>query len=87
MKTETHCLLQKYRYIYSMTYNERHDLFYKIIWDNSLNNYIEIFDSGKYIEFNMRVQNKHYNIMKLWHDFNSYRGKIIKKNSKIDALY
>ena len=82
MKNETHNLLQKYRYMYVMLHNERYDLFQKIIFDNSMNNYIQLFDGEEYIKFIFYVELKHSQIMKYWHDYNSYTGRIIKKFEK-----
>ena len=79
MKPITYYVIKKYRVIYSLIYLERRDLFSKLVYDEDTDNYLQVYQDAQLFRF---VYNMHFNqdqLMKAWHNYNSYLSKLKKK--------
>ena len=79
MREDTKIIQRKYKYINYLLFNERHDLFKTIYFDDSFDNFVETYDNEKYVDLQFYYIFQYKVMHDMFLNFLSYRSKIMKK--------
>ena len=79
MRSDTRMLKDKYMYYFRTLDHSRLDLFSVLIWDNSINNYLQILDTDKLTSFLFNINYMYEVMSRQWHTYISYRNLMIKR--------
>ena len=82
MREDTKLLKSKYIYYFYLMDNERFNLFSDLIWDNSTNNYLQILDTDKLINFLHYINLIYHTMISKFHNYISYRSLLMKRFEK-----
>ena len=63
MREDTKIIQRKYKYINYLLFNERHDLFKTIYFDDSFDNFVETYDNEKYVDLQFYYIFQFFNII------------------------
>ena len=82
VRTDTLLLKKKYGYFHRVLFDDRFDLFSSLVYDNYADEYHQLFDDERLIDYRFHTMYMHDKMMHLWRNYLSCMSAMVKRHEK-----
>ena len=82
VREDTLMIKRKYGYFHRVLFDDRFDLFAVLVYDEDSDEYLQLFDDERLIDYRFHTMCMHNKMMYLWRNYISTRYAIVKRHEK-----